>query len=191
MCLPPADSEFKPVLIAPVMEDLVYTVTADPIYYDIPTWSTEPAYCADVIEFLADTEVEGAGGAALRVEGAQLIISYDESLDIAGETGEGMTYDVNIIARIGDVTAESPFKLTIQNPCFNDEFLNFLEDSDSRLPDFQYTLFNDTANVWSPGFFELNTATERVKELCGVIEYPIPETELSEFVEYNEDSDFF
>lgn len=164
-CLPRDDS-VKPVIIAPEMPDLVYVITADPIYYDIPKWSTEPAYCSDVITFVSDTEVEGAGGAAFEIVDEQLVISYSDSTDLAGE-GEEKTYDVNIIASIGDVQGESPFKLTIRNPCFDDEFLSILEDESQRLPDFSYTLFNDTQNSWSPGFYELQSSSDRVRELCG------------------------
>jgi hypothetical protein len=65
-CRPPAGYEFvPPQLIIPEMEDQVYTVTDEPIFYTIPKFTVEPAYCQPLIEYVADITVEGAAGAAV------------------------------------------------------------------------------------------------------------------------------
>jgi hypothetical protein len=196
LCLPGDDSFVLPKLVAPLMDDQVYTISAEPLYYDIPIFSTEPVFCAEEIAYsLADITVEGDIGAAIKFEGTQFSIHFEDSLDLAGVSLEGETYSVTVKAKLGDQDAESTFNLTVLNPCLNRDFfdLNTSDDAtDGDYSSFTYTLYNDTENSWQGRDpFTATTQNENLNDLCGEIKHTVSAGPLDGFITYDPETGMY
>jgi hypothetical protein len=171
LCVPGEDSDYEvPDFVVPQMEDQIYTISSEPLFYDIPMFTTEPAYCGSIIEMtLADMNIDSEVAAAIELSGSQFSVHIDSSLELAGDTAEGKKYPITINAGMGGKTASSTFNLIVMNPCLNSDFFDVNSDSDS-VPSISYTAFNDTENSWETKQFSVDS-TDHVKELCGELQY--------------------
>jgi hypothetical protein len=184
LCTPPAGYDAPtPTLTPPVLEDVEYFITDEPKVYQIPSWTSSPAFCAEEITLFAETTVDGEAGPMIKFDGDTFTFEYDDSLDLAGT--DFKDYPISITAKLGDEEVSTSFNLVVKNPCVSSEHLSV--STDGAVPDFSYTVYNTTEASWKHFEFKIE-GSDKVKNLCGpMLSYVVNAGDLSEFVTYDAD----
>lgn len=175
-CAPPSDHTPQLSLTAPTIDSLVYTVGSPAINYEVPAWTTVPAYCADLIPFQEQVLIRGNFGInAVVFDGTHVNIFYDAALDLCGSTSDGMTYTVTIAVQLSGVPSQLTFDVVFMNPCHS-----LIMTADILiLPDFSYTLGDLTGNSWTHQGFPIPG-----EGLCGSLKYTADFGDLTGVVTY-------
>lgn len=154
-------------LIAPTLDNFVYTITDTEIIYEIPAWISTPQYCADQVQYQLPSEVaSGNGGSAISINEGKMMIYYEGSLDLTDDTVEGKTETIELTVSLGDIESTATFQVTFKNPCLDSAFYGVEAVTP---PDFSYVLYTGVS-TWQHDKFTFS-ASEPAKILCGEIVY--------------------
>jgi hypothetical protein len=156
-------------LITPYFEPQTYVIGMPAINYLVPSWEAIPVYCGVAFNMIKPTMTAPGLSAALQFDGTHLRIFYDVSVDLAGETMEGTTYQITFTQTVEDVTDSATLSITLVNPCLDAALIGF---STEPLPTKTYVIYDTFDNTWEHQPF-ISDLTATVDALCGGISYTL------------------
>lgn len=85
------------VITAPEYETMMYTIGTEAQKYELPLFTTEPAYCADLVNVAMPPFIFGGKvGSAVTFDGVTVSIYYNGDVDLAGSSEFGTVYTVAV-----------------------------------------------------------------------------------------------
>jgi len=177
----PHNGSTAPQIIPSTLAAQSYIITDPAQDYQIDPFTTVPAYCQSRLVYSFDINTDtapvasGTQGDAITFDNDPSIrtytFEYEGDTDLAGNTIAGNDYTVTVNAAIDTnpaLATSDDYVLTIKNPCLDTNYFDI--NTPASLPDFYYTLYNDTDNTWTHPPFGL-TGTPEILALCGGLDY--------------------
>ena len=145
------------------LTDQSYTITGAALTYQVPEFTSDPAWCAITYEYSLSDE---ALASAISYDSNLRTFTFESSNDLTLSGDNFIDYTITITATAGidtPVSDSASFNIQVKNPCIDESYVQI------NAP----TLADQTYSLYSPSeTFKLTASTtSTAHSLCGSISY--------------------